>query len=164
MFDAAHPRSLQQCLVLLHRAPDLTFLTIEVAEHEFDLERARIDLGRLLEFFDRGVYLIGDEIIEAKDEVRRLTNFAPVNPSSFDEFVSLPRLAGCESEEQSDERSDESEIRLHVSGKLRKDIIPLPAHFQHSFDELSDGSVATRVPRDKVCDLVQLRCGIGRSG
>ena len=82
VFDAVEPRSLQERLMFADRAAHLTLLAVEIAEHELHFERARIDGGGLLEFLDGGIDLIGDEVVQAENEVRRLPLAAPVDPAS----------------------------------------------------------------------------------
>ena len=95
VLDAVQPRPLQQRLVLLNRAADLALLAIQVAEHQPQLERARVEARRLLELFDREIDLAGDQIVEAEDEMRRLPDAPAIDPAAFDELVALPRLAGA---------------------------------------------------------------------
>ena len=94
VLEPVQPRPLQQRLVFLDRAADLALLAIEIAEHEPELERARIEARGLLEFFDRQIDLAGDQIVQAQDEMGRLPDAPPIDPAAFDELVALPRLAG----------------------------------------------------------------------
>ena len=57
MLDLVEPRPLQQRLVFANRAADLALFAIEIAEHEPQLERARVEARRLLERLDRQVDL-----------------------------------------------------------------------------------------------------------
>ena len=107
VLDAVEPRPLQQRLVFLNRAADLALLAVQVAEHQPQLERARIEPRRLLEFFDGEIDLAGDEVVEAEDEVRRLPDAAAIDPAALDELVALPRLAGGQPDEQRDQDAEE---------------------------------------------------------
>src|SRR5262249_41771685 len=113
VLDAIQAGPLQQGLVFLNCAADLTFLAVEVAENEPQLEGAGIDGRCLLELVNRQVYLAGDEIVQTEDEVRRLANPAAIDPVPLDELVALPRLAGRQAGQQCDENRDEGPIRLH---------------------------------------------------
>ena len=94
VLEPVQPRTLEQRLMFLDRAADLALLAVQVAEHEPQLERARIEPRGFLEFFDRQVDLTGDEIVQPEDEVRRLPHATAIDPASFDELVAFPRLAG----------------------------------------------------------------------
>ncbi len=115
VLDLVQPRPLQQRLMFLNRAADLTLFAIQVAEDEPQLERAGVEPRGFLELFDRQVDLSGDEIVQAEDEVRRLPDPPPIDPAAFDELVALPRLAGREADEQREKDADEDEVVLHLA-------------------------------------------------
>ena len=89
---------LQQALVLLDRAADLSLLAIQVAEDQVDLERIAGDLRRLLQLVDRRIDLVGDEEVQPEHVVRRLARAAPIGPHAVLQLVALPRLADGEAQ------------------------------------------------------------------
>ena len=104
VLEAGEPRPLQQRLVHVDRAADLSLLAIQVAEDHVDLERVGVEPRRLGQLVDREVDLAGDEEVEPDDVVRRLPRLAPVDPAAVAQLVALPRLADREAEQQRDER------------------------------------------------------------
>ena len=99
VLEAAEARPLQQVLVDLHGAADLSLLAIQVAQDHVDLERVRGQRGRLAHLVDRQIELVGDQEVEALHVVRRLAVAAPVEPAAFLQLVAFPGLADGQAEQ-----------------------------------------------------------------
>src|SRR3990170_4803833 len=100
MFQLAQARALQQRLVLLDGAADLTLLAIQIAENQSNLERIAGDVGGAAQLLDGTIDLVRNEEIESQHVVRRFPRAAPVDPFAVLELVAFPRLACGEADEQ----------------------------------------------------------------
>ena len=84
---------------------------------------------------DGQIHLIGDEVVQSQDEVRRLAHAAPVDPAAFDELVALPGLAGREADEKREEHAEDDAVALHHLGEKRlNDPIPLALRAKNELD------------------------------
>ena len=99
--------------MFVNGASDLALFAMEIAEHQAQLERARVEVRRLFELVDRQIHLTGDQVVETEDEVGRLADAAAIDPASFDELVALPRFAGRQTDEERDQDGDEEAGVLH---------------------------------------------------
>ena len=93
---------LQERLMLLNRASDLTLLAIQVAEDEAQLERLGVQRAGARQRVYRLIGLVGDEEVQAEDEMGRVAEPPPVDPAAVLQLVALPCLAGREADEQRD--------------------------------------------------------------
>ncbi len=80
MLQLAQVRALQQLLMLLDGAADLSLLAIEVAEDQMDLERIAGCRRGPCQLVDGRIGLVGGEEIEAEHVVRRLARAPAVDP------------------------------------------------------------------------------------
>ena len=71
------------------------------------------DGGLAVELGDRQIHLVGDEVVQSQDEVRRLAHSAPVDPAAFDELVALPRFAGRQADQKRDDDAENDPVSLH---------------------------------------------------
>ena len=112
VLEAAQARPLQQVLVDLDGAADLSLLAIQVAEDHVDLERVGGEGRGLAHLVDRQIELVGDEEVEPLHVVRRLAVAAPVDPAPLLQLVALPGLADGQAEQEGDQRRQE---RRHLT-------------------------------------------------
>ena len=112
VLDSVEARPLEERLMFRDGAAGLSLFAVEVAEHEPDLERARVETRGLLQLLDSQIDLIGHQVVQAQDEMRRLADTAPVDRSSFDELVALPGLAGGKADEQRQEHAEQDGVAL----------------------------------------------------
>src|ERR671923_2375510 len=82
VLERREPGPLQQALMHVDGAADLTFLAIQVAENHGDLERRAVAAGGLRELLDGEIDLIGDHEIEADQVMRRLPCLSSIDPSA----------------------------------------------------------------------------------
>ncbi len=99
VLQLAQIRALQQLLMLLDGAADLSLLAIEVPEDQMDLERIAGGSSGPCQLVDGRICLIGREKIEAEHVVRRLARAPAVDPLAVAKLVALPRLAHCQADE-----------------------------------------------------------------
>src|SRR3954464_3534049 len=114
MFELSQVRPLQQRLVLLDRAANLSLFPIQIAENEMNLEWVAGSVCRSTELLDRGINLIGDKEIQAQHVVRRLESAPPIDPPAILELVALPCLADGETRQQC-EKHEERDVGAHQS-------------------------------------------------
>src|SRR3954454_3984064 len=114
MFELSQVRPLQQRLVLLDRAANLSLFPIQIAENEMNLEWIAGGVGRRTELLDRGIDLIGDKEIQAQHVMRRLERAPPIDPPAILELVALPCLPDGETRQQC-EKHEEGDVRAHQS-------------------------------------------------
>ena len=155
VLEAAEPRALQQLLMDLDGAPDLTLLAVQVAENHVDLERVRREPRRLAELLDREIELVADEEVEPLHVVRRLARLAAIDPAAFLQLVALPRLAGGEPEQERDQRGEERSVRrVHhrepPPAKRGDERRPAALRAQHVLDQLARRAVAAAPAADPV--------------
>src|SRR5687767_13249231 len=93
MFQGAQTGPLQQTLMFLNRATDLALLAVQIAQHQPDFERGRVNLRSLLELIDREIDLLRHEMVETEDEMGRLPRPAAIEQLAVTQLVALPRLA-----------------------------------------------------------------------
>src|SRR4051812_42789380 len=105
-------RTLQQALVLLDCAPDLSLLAIEISEDEVDLERIAGGLSGRAQLLDGLIDLIGNQEIETEHVMRRFTGPASIDPPAVLQLVPLPRLADDQARKKCQE-DDECGVGTH---------------------------------------------------
>ena len=114
LFELGEIRTLQQRLVHVDGAADLSLRAIQVAEDHLDLERVGVaDARRLRQLVDRLVHLVVDEEIEAEHVVRRLAQPPPIDPAAVAKLVALPRLADDQAQQQGEEDGQQRKVIAH---------------------------------------------------
>src|SRR5262249_2963995 len=111
VLEPAQLGTLEQRLMRLDGASDLSFLAIQVAENQMDLERIAGRLRGLGQLLDRLIDRVRQEEVEAEHVVRRFARAAPIDPHAVLQLVALPRLADGETRQQGDEADEQREWR-----------------------------------------------------
>ena len=106
LFEPGQPRTLEQALMDIDGARDLSLLPVQAAEQQVDFERVSQTLGRLVQLVDGEIDLVGDEKIEPDDVVEGLGDPAAIDQAPRSKLVALPGLPNGQSEEQRDQRSE----------------------------------------------------------
>ena len=99
VFELREVRTLQQCLMDVDGAADLSLLPVQVAQDHLDFQCVGVEAGCLSQFVDRLVYLVVGQKIEAKHVMRRFAQTASVDPAAVAQLVPFPCLAHCEPQE-----------------------------------------------------------------
>ena len=141
---------LQQRLVDVDGAADLSLLPVQVAEDHLDLERVGVGAGGLRQLVDRLVDLVVDQEVQAEHVVRRFAQAAAVDPAAVAQLVALPGLADGQTDEQRHEDGEKRRVRDH--GGCRSDHLRAPEVVQ-VHDALHDASSASTTTIDVI-----LRC------
>ena len=116
-----------------------------------NLERVLVEPRRARQLVDRAIDLVGDDEVEADDEVRRLARLAPIDPLAVAQLVPLPGLAdgqaGQQRHQTDEQRSVKAHARLGASRPLGEQLFPASLRLQHQLDQLADGAVRRRAGR-----------------
>src|SRR4051812_25971034 len=114
MFELSEVRPLQQSLMFLDGAANLSLFTIEISQDEMNLQRIAGGLGGGAQFLDRGIDLVGHQKVQTQHVMRGLTRPASIDPPPVLELVSLPCLADGEARQKS-EQDEERDVGTHQS-------------------------------------------------
>ena len=104
---------LQQRLVHVDRAADLSLLPVQVAENHLDLERVGVGAGGLRQLVDRLIDLVVDEEVEPEHVVRRFAQPATIDPPAVAQLVALPGLAHGEADQERHQDGEKRSVRAH---------------------------------------------------
>src|SRR5262245_7378951 len=110
VFERCEVRPLQQPLMDVDGAADLSLLPVQVAEDHLDFQCVGVEAGGLSQLVDRLVYLVVDQKIEAEHVVGGFAQTAPVDPASVAELVPFPCLAHCEPQKQGAQYGQEVQL------------------------------------------------------
>ena len=115
LLEARQARALQQALMDIDGARDLSLLAVQAAEQQVNFERVAETFGGLVQLVDREIDLVGDEKIQADDVVERLRDAAAIDQPARSQLVALPRFPDRQSDEKRDQRGEERVVSAQNS-------------------------------------------------